>query len=817
MDFIKGFIPSNPIDAEKRERLAKIAEEVMKSFGKQYLLATKDVVLQESEDKAAKLEKKHDKWERRHAHREKKRAEHGLPPGNEVWDPKTALEDKPFEEIKAECLADLHSGMACRRPRDPERARTSRFKHLFCTIVSWTILDADSDPFVAYVVAASLGSKVTVRFRRYTQFKQLHKAINKQFKLTKPFPPANSMFGGRNLSAEFVTVRLLMLNEYLQELCNTPGAECNPHVLAFFGMCQVEDPLLTQIEDRAIEGTRLDLNVRRFFYDDLGEAMAKIVMFKIREDMWQDIVNACPPAEKARKAALKVANKSLETIVKPIVETGVRAAQAAAEPVQKKLMEKLVDVGTLAVQTKHEVEAKLREAMSSALSPIVGALSQLVTRLTADLMPSIIRPLVHPIQSIVSVFDRLVAAFATGDESAVVELYKGFMDVINGIGDKITESMKESVANLLGDRDKLVVNVALNGITFLLEVIVELVKSIVLAIFQVDPFFDSLYHMMRCKTKLLGGDPSNPEAVYKLLDDLEDDMDDVIEDNGALYMRNVSKILSDFEELPGKAGLLAGQLNELFEDFRKVAHDKYFKRFSRKFSDYVWGAMNLPSDVRPWKDKVEHSFALAFRSTTRHALKGLNEIGVKVIVGILEAPVLSAIEEHITPLIHDALDPINKALPSTVADFLDVEGMVNRVIECAVRDSCKRIVLDQESVFKQEFTVSVGFVYGAPFLPDMQPFPYVYVAGPNGSVIVPAAAEVPTAPALAADPAAMAAVPVMAGPVPTAPAMGDPMAMPGAMPVDPNMAAGMNPGMMMPADPNMAAAPVMGQPAPGTF
>ena len=41
MDFIQGLVPSNPIDEEKQKRIQEIATEVVTSFGKNYLFATK--------------------------------------------------------------------------------------------------------------------------------------------------------------------------------------------------------------------------------------------------------------------------------------------------------------------------------------------------------------------------------------------------------------------------------------------------------------------------------------------------------------------------------------------------------------------------------------------------------------------------------------------------------------------------------------------------------------------------------------------------------------------------------------------------------
>jgi len=290
--------------------------------------------------------------------------------------------------------------------------------------------------------------------------------------------------------------------------------------------------------------------------------------------------------------------------------------------------------------------------------------------------------------------------------------------------------------------------------------------------------------------------------VYELCDKEQDDAERDIDWFGDDFMINARSVLYSFRTLPGKAGLFASAIYDLFDEACEVLHDKFFIRFGKKFIDYIWGTFNLSSDLRDWKTKVDHSFALAFRSGVNHSIKRISKLIVERVVCIIETPILNAIEEHVNPLIHDALDPINKSIPEAVAEFLDVEGMVNTVIETAVHSSCKRIVKDQENVFKQEFSVAIGFVYGAPFLPAYPPFPYVYVTAPNGAVVaVPAAAALPAAPMMMnpVDPAAMAAAPMMANPAPVDPA---------AMAAAPMMA---NPA---PVDPAMAAAPMMANPAP---
>jgi len=727
MDIIQGIIPSNPIDAEKRDRIVEIVKEVVTVFSKQYLQATKDVVLDEAEYQVSRMERKRAKWERKHEKRERLLAAHGLPPSGEVWDPKLVDQKPTKDDVLNLCLSDLKSGLHCSKPRysGVEKERRPRERRIKFEIIGYVILDEDFDAYCSYLILSQLGSQVSLRFRRYNQFKVFHKVIAKKFKLETPFAPAPT-FGGRDLSPEFILHRKELLSAWLHELCENPEAVNCDSVLAFFGQAPITDMAVHRIEERTIQGTLHQLNLGFVRYEDLSDALTKIIIIKLRREMWQSIVDACPPNEKPRKAALKIANKTLDAVVGPAVETGVREAKEACAPIQKKLTDMLVSVASVAVKAKHDVVNGLTDAMSTALSPIVGALSQMISQITRVLAPPLMGVLAGPITTLTETMDKLIQYFAVNDEGSVVELGNAFGRAIDGIGDRIREALKEAVANLVGDRGKLVTNACLDGIMILIELFVDLFAAIVMAIFNPVPWFSTLVYMIHYKEKVLKANPGDIEGVMRVCDDQEDDMDFVIECNSGDFMAGAQKILDGLSQLGDNAGQFFGVLSDMFDDFRIVTHDKFFKRFYRKFGDYIWGSLNLPTDTRKWDEKVTHSFTLAFRSSIKHALKGISNILKNRLCDLMAAPIMHSINENVTPQIKSSIEPISNAIPGPVKDFLDVEGMVDQVIEGCVHDSCMRIIEDQTSIVGEAFATKVGFPWSTPFMPTFPPFPYGY-------------------------------------------------------------------------------------------
>ena len=666
------------------------------------------------------------KWERKHAKREQLLKEHSLPPSSEVWDPEHAFDEMTKEELLKHCIDDLRNGVHCLRPRLKWK-KPPRHMMIKCQIAGYTIMDAESDPYCSYIVVSRLGSKVSMRYRRYNQFKDFHKSVCKKLLIKTPFPPPNSLFGGRNLTPEYLSVRQGMLQQYLNEVCENPDSVNNLAVMEFFGFIPIDDFLIYKSETRAIDETLLYLDIPFLRgCDNLTENLIKITIHRIKRELWEKIVCSAPPAEKACRSVLKRANKEIDSLVVPIVEVGIRSVKEACYPMRKKLLDSLPEVCCVVKKAKDFVVFKLKTTTSEVINPILTSLSQLIDLLSVTLTRSIIPAISVPIQAISSMPDKLMEYFATNDDSGAESLSNRLVELRDDANERIKGSLKDAVRYLVGAGASLVSHNTLEGIIPLLENLADIVFAIVIAVFNPVPWFHTLQEMILYKDRVDRSPPTDIDGVMRLCDEQENSIDFIIECDSGDYLAGAETALNSLEFIDYKAGKSIGVLYKMFEEFRDVAHSSFFKRFCRKFGDYIWGTLNLSCDSREWKDKVNHSFALAFRSAVKHTLKRLKNVLHERICNILEVSVINAIEEYAMPRISDSFESIKSSIPDAAQDFLDIEEMARQAIRSAVHECCMNAIEKQSDLITREFSEKVGIDLNAPIMPSLSPFPYGY-------------------------------------------------------------------------------------------
>jgi len=152
----------NPFGADTRSEIQKITKRVLDTFTHEYLKAFKYVAIRD----AKKARKKRD----------------------ESID---SSQEEPKQMVST--------------PEDPHRPRGKNKYHreinpeLQAKIVTWTKLDSDVDPYVAYIVEASLGERSSSVYRRYNEFKELTKKIAKKFQTQKNSSPLPKLLKEGNL------------------------------------------------------------------------------------------------------------------------------------------------------------------------------------------------------------------------------------------------------------------------------------------------------------------------------------------------------------------------------------------------------------------------------------------------------------------------------------------------------------------------------------------------------------------------------------------------------------------------------------------
>jgi hypothetical protein len=263
----------NPISAQRKEQIQRITQRVMSAFTENYLRAFKQISIRD-----AKLKRKQDKEE-----------------DSSVEEPKP----------KPSTPEDPH------RPRPkPNRYAKEILPELQAKITTWTTLDSDVDPYVAYIVEASIGERTSSVYRRFNKFKDLLNTFSKKAPECKKLFPEAKAFEGRKFDHTYLSERKQKLQKFLDSILAVKELHSDEELIKWLGLKEPEDPKFAEIFDVAFTNTKWRLWIwKRIPYDEEEEAIAKLVIEEIKREMWSDIVSGLPNQAKIRSVAIQGAYK----------------------------------------------------------------------------------------------------------------------------------------------------------------------------------------------------------------------------------------------------------------------------------------------------------------------------------------------------------------------------------------------------------------------------------------------------------------------------------------------------------------------------
>ena len=573
----------------------------------------------------------------------------------------------------------------------------------------------------------------------------MYKALGKKFKVDAPFPDTLGIFAKASVEPQVVVERFGMLQRYIEELVEVPDAKKNIHILGLLCLSETYDELSQKIDDTAIEQTLSDLGMGDIVYNDINDGLTAIIITKIKDEMWEDIKATCPPSDRARDAAMKVASKMLDKIVTPIVKTGVTTAKEETAEVRKKIMDKIEEMAVTAVQAKHDVLDKLNGAISSRLTPIAQDVSAAIARVTCVLLPLMLKPFVPMIQlghqKMLVTIRRIPESYI--NSGSMANDFSDVFGLMDGALKVLKESTKDAVASLVGDFGSHVTNPLVGGLVNLIRIFVVIVECLIDAVVDYKLWFSIFDNMLHWRNEMLGADPRNGEALDEKCERLfEAFLTHLEEQTQLLYRRfraNLYKTLLPDVFKDCGSSTLSSEYSSFADDMEDVLFTTFFKRMAKKFNCYLWGALTLPTDTRDYKTKVHDSFLLAFRSAARRTKKGFNDCVIQHLASLVEAPIWKPVSEELIPAIKEGISPITESIPQVVRDFIDVEGMVSTTLKDELHKACELVVKEQVGAFKTEFKNAAGFDYDEPLFDDIPSFPYDYSLGaPQGASGTPA-------------------------------------------------------------------------------
>jgi len=645
-----GNVPGNPIDEAKQQEIKRITERVLTAFTKYYALSFKEVMIEEAkkkrknEAKAAALEAK-----------------------------KKAKEAKPRRE----------------------RKKKDKPKKLSAKILYTMTLDSDIDPYIVYAIQAQAGSETVVSYKRYKQMK----SASGKFKVKGvEFPKPHSKFGGRNLDPEFVEQRREKLGKYLQACVEDEKISQDKNFHAWLGLGKAKDYVWQETFDRAYYKTRCYLwQWRRVIYDSEEEAISRLIVEEIKTSMWDDIRGKLPNNHTVRKKVLQAVFKSINASVTPPVTAAWAGCRKAAEAVKPNIEKTVGEALDKMLEVEDGVKAKLSEALSTALQPVVGVLKEVVGGIVAAVLPKLTAVVFEFFseEKRTRLLKELEVALQTEDEGKLKTIADEVTDTRKEIYKKIDEELQKALEPVLGPIKAKVSIKELMKMFSPLDQLNKLIKHL-FDFFDPDNQFIVVKRMFYWKKKLK---ESPPADVEKILDEEEWDIPYwYIWRSDCNLSWEGWRVGHHLYDLLYPDGIEAWDLwYHYVGDIRKV-NKHALKKLSWKFGDYLsHKAKTTPADqwaAAPdaWAKAVDECFLIGYERSMKTLQKHMWITTAKYTKKLVRKLVFNDIQKMILEGSKAVIEPIQALIIAPMDQLLDLEKLVVDVIKGVLGDALNEIV-----------------------------------------------------------------------------------------------------------------------------
>jgi len=647
------------ITARHKEEIKRITLKTLETFGKEYLRAFKHVAIRD----AKKERKKRDKAGKE----EDSSIEHDPP--------------KPYPGSTPEHPL---------RPRDGKNKKEI-VPELKVKISSWTTFDDDIDPYVAFIVEASLGEKSASVFRRFNQFKTLHKSAKKKIDIPKKTFPYSKFGEGRKFEWDYLHERKNKLQVYMDMLTNNKEMHTNEKFLKWLGLTDSEDPKFAEIFNIAYQNTKWRLWVwKRIPYDHEEEAIAKLAIEEIKREVLYDVVAPFPSQIRATAAA--TVYKAISAIVGPIVATGWKAAREAVKPLKPKISEIVDQAIDKYLDVEDEVKGKLIEGINAGLSPIVEALEPIVKGLGEKCMDpafTIVKEIYPYSQDMWKLFDDIVH---TGDEKLVDEIEKLVTAKRMEAEEKVNGVLQKSLEHIIGDLSAHVTIDALSSLFSPLKKLLDLVNNVFDVFLNPSPHSWCIKILCEYRAKL--------EALNPKDDDFKQKVDDLLDQEESWLMWRRYWVYWDYR---WKAWSIywhsygIPELSTIAKILRKnafkfaIIHKKWIKRWSYRFGDHLYEKAKV-STPDTWKDDIRHSFEKGYKEANHFFKHRVGSILHKMTLDFFFAAIGVKVEDTVMKALDQVLDPIQKAIPSPIDEILEIDTLARECINASLKQNVTKIV-----------------------------------------------------------------------------------------------------------------------------
>lgn len=700
MDIIHKIIPKNPVNSATQDKIKKTVQDVLQTFLKNYATYTKLEIVKNKEQEY-NLKQIREEYVKKDFDYKTKYYKNKFGPEAEVPKiPEPPEKGASLQDMTKYCIEILELGFKPLRPRgkyEPLKPPT-----LVVNLIKYEKKDVDFDPYAIYILRSRKGKLVAEKERRFKEFKELNKKLKKVVpkNIVLPnLPEASSKIGVRNLTEGFLEERVKLLSEYLTKISEIPEIQENEDFLFFIGLLQSKNPMDDQIFKAAFKRTQYDVgNFYNIIYDKSEVGISKLISIEVWRTVRVDVENALPNAEALRKASKKLAIKIINGAVDSAVPPAWKTAYEASGPARQKVQEVLSSVIEIIVTKKHEIHNQLKEKIYEFFTPIKEALAKVLTTAATKVLPPILKPFSKMVKIYTDVSEPIIKeSFNNCDKNKLREgvnkLNKIHRDIVDKLNEECEKCLKEICVELQGLVTIRLLMDCFNPMNALGVIIRDFVKMI-----EPDHWSRVVEILFEFKAKL----KQDKDNVDNILTEMER--------NAGYYIRNECYKIDyyrwylrhDINNLGLNLYSTAQAMYKVGNIVQKQLYKKSMKKFVRKFADYVWGFSQEKINEKPWAERVDEAFSIAYGCAKKKFNKECGNVIKDAICECMGSMILNKVVEEIKEKLKPIIESCNKLIPDNIGDMIDLQEMVNQDIEEILTKTFEDAVNDQNDVFVKE-------------------------------------------------------------------------------------------------------------------
>ena len=137
--------------------------------------------------------------------------------------------------------------------------------------------------------------------------------------------------------------------------------------------------------------------------------------------------------------------------------------------------------------------------------------------------------------------------------------------------------------------------------------------------------------------------------------------------------------------------------------FRK----KSCKKFDRKFSDYVYGFSKQTDDSRPWREKVDEAFILAYQAAKHKFNKECGNVLKRFTCDVLGGVIINDLITKIVETVGNLIGTLTSQIPNEVKEMVNLEEMAKDDVRDILTGTFEGAVYDQNNAFEEELNKAI--------------------------------------------------------------------------------------------------------------